>query len=154
MILESILRIFRPAPAAPDAVVIDQGAYYDALKRKQQRWQEDEEEEERHRERVAFLVWEWARDVVRSRSKQPMPPKMPRDVLLRAWLNGLCVQELFVLANSDGWAIKHHIYVGALIEGVRRVQPLPEAELRFPAPVIATEEMFRDRASGGGPRRR
>ena len=83
-----------------------------------------------------------------------MPPKLPRAGVLRQWLNGLCVQELFALANSNGWAIKHHIYVGALIEGVRRVQPLAEAELRFPEPKISTEGMFRGSSSGGGPRRR
>jgi hypothetical protein len=155
MIAGAIKRLFRPAPpAASEVVVIDQGAYYDVLARRQQRWREDEEDTEREQERIAYLVWEWARDVVRDRGKRPLPAKLPRTGVVRDWLNGLYVQELFALANSDGWSIRHHIYAGALIEGVRRVQPLAEAELRFPEPKISTEDVFRGSSSGDGPRRR
>jgi len=39
-----------------------------------------------------------------------------------------------------GYRIMHHIYSGFSINGVRRVQMLPAAELIFPTPKIAAEE--------------
>jgi hypothetical protein len=148
--LRRLLRI--PVPAPHDAVVIDQAAYFDSLKLRQQRWREDEEEAERQRLRVALMVWEWARDVIRKRTKLPLPPKMPRNDVVRDWMNGLVVQEIFAMAQSNGFAIMHHIYGVDRIDGVRRVQPLPEATLKFPAPKIAPEDGGAA-GGGGGPRR-
>jgi hypothetical protein len=48
-------------------------------------------------------------DVVPYRSKRPMPAKLPRTGVVRDWLKGLQVQEIFALAQADGWSIKHHI---------------------------------------------
>jgi hypothetical protein len=154
MVIESIKRLFvRPQPEPVEKTVIDQGAYYDSLARRQRRWREDEEEAERQRQRIASMVWEWARDTVSKRSKLPLPAKLPRVGVVREWLDGLAVQEIFALAKSDGWSIQHHIYAGALIAGVRRVQKLPPAEIRFPAPKISDEDVGRS-VGGGGPRRR
>jgi hypothetical protein len=148
-ILRRLLRILVPAP--PDALVIDQGVYFDVLQRRQQRWREDEEEEERQRQRIAYMVWDWARDVVRYRCKRPLPAKLPRAGVIREWLDGLHVQEIFALAQADGFLIMHHIYSDIRIDGVRRVQPLPAAELRFPAPKIEQDDGRR--GAGGGPRK-
>lgn len=154
MIIESIKRLFStPQPAPVEKVTVDQGAYYDALERKSRRWREDEEEAERQRQRIASMVWEWARDTVRYRCKRPLPAKLPRAGVVREWLDGLHVQEIFALANADGWSIQHHIYAAALIEGVRRVQKLPPAELRFPALAIPNDDAGRG-GGGGGPKRR
>jgi hypothetical protein len=79
--------------------------------------------------------------------------KLPRTGVVREWLDGLHVQEIFALSKSDGWSIQHHIYADALIAGVRRVQKLPPAELRFPARRISDEDVGRA-GGGGGPRRR
>jgi hypothetical protein len=154
MIIETIKRFFRPAPqrVAPDTAVVDQGAYFDSLRRRQQRWQEDEEEEERQRQRIAYMVWEWSRDVVRKRTKLPLPARLPRNDVVRDWLNGLYVQEIFALSRADGFLIVHHIYSDIRIEGVRRVQKLPESTLRFLAP--KAEPDFSRPGSGGGPRRK
>jgi hypothetical protein len=150
MIIETIKRFFGTAhqPAPPETVIVDQGAYFDSLKLRQQRWQEDEEEEERQRQRVAYMVWEWARDVVRKRTKLPLPPKLPRNDVVRDWMNGLFVQEIFALSKSDGFAIMHHIYSDIRIENVRPVQKLPESALRFPAPQ-PEPDCSRPGASGG-----
>ena len=142
-----------PQPAPVEKTIIDQRSYYDALDRKSRRWREDEEEAERQRQRIASMVWEWARDVVRKRSKLPLPAKIPRADVIRDWLDGLAVQEIFALSKADGWQVKHHIYGNALIDGVRRVQKLPLAEIRFPAPKISDEDVGRA-GGGGGPRRR
>jgi hypothetical protein len=153
VIIEAIKRLFRtaPQPAAPDTIVVDQAAYYDSLDRRQQRWREDEEEAERQRLRIAFVVWEWARDVVRYRCKRPLPPVLPRTGVVREWLDGLYVQEIFALSNADGYAIMHHVYGDDAITNVRRVQKLPASELRFPEPK-AEQDTGRPGA-GGGPRR-
>lgn len=150
MIIDIIRRLLR-VPVPPDAVVIDQVSYFDSLARRQQRWREDEEEAERQRQRIAYMIWEWARDVVRKRTKLLLPPKLPRGEV-RIWLDGLYVQEIFALSQADGFAIMHHIYSDIRIDGVRRVQKLPPAELRFPAP--KSEQDDGSRGAGGGPRRR
>jgi hypothetical protein len=62
------------------------------------------------------------------------------------------VQEVFALSKSNGFLIAHHIYGDARIEGVRRVQKLPESVLMFPAP--KAEPDFSRPGSGGGPRRK
>ena len=148
-ILRRLLRV--PVPAPPDAVVIDQGAYFDSLKLRQQRWREDEKEAELQRMRVALMVWEWARDVVRYRCKRPLPPKLPRAGVVRDWLDGLWVQEIFALSQSNGGEILDHIYGDERIINVRRVQPLPPAELRFPA--SKAEQDDGSRGGGAGPRK-
>lgn len=153
MIIDIVRRLLHvPVPAPPDAVVIDQSVYFDSLEERQQRWRDDEEEEERQRVRVAYMVWEWARDVVRKRTKVPLPPKLPRNDVVRDWMNGLWVQEVFALSNADGFSIMHHIYSDIRLEGVRRVQMLPESTLRFPAP--KPEPDFSRPGAGGGPRRK
>jgi hypothetical protein len=153
VIMEILRRLLRfPVTAPPDAVVIDQGVYFDSLELRQQRWREDEEEEERQRLRVAMMVWEWARDVVRYRCKRPLPPKLPRAGVVRVWLDGLLVQEIFALSQADGFAILHHIYGSDRITNVRVVQALPVSRLRFPA--LKPEPDFSRPGSGGGPRRK
>jgi hypothetical protein len=142
-----------PQPAPVEKTIIDQRSYYDALERKSRRWREDEEEAERQRQRIAGMVWEWARDTIRYRSKRPLPAKLPRAGDVREWLDGLHVQEIFALSKADGFSIQHHIDAGALIAGVRRLQKLPPAEIRFPARKIADEDVGRA-GGGGGPRRR
>jgi hypothetical protein len=137
VIIDIVRRLLHvPVPAPPDAVVIDQSVYL----------------EERQRVRVAYMVWEWARDVVRKRTKVPLPPKLPRNDVVRDWMNGLWVQEVFALSNADGFSIMHHIYSDIRLEGVRRVQMLPESTLRFPAP--KPEPDFSRPGAGGGPRRK
>lgn len=151
--IEAILRLFRtPAPAAEsETIVIDQGAYFDALRRRQRDWEESERIADREQERIAYVVWDWTRDVIRYRNKIPLPVKLPRTGVVRVWLDGLHVQEIFALSKSDGWSIRQHLYGNARIAGVRRVQKLPPAALRFPAPRIADDIV--GRAAGGGPRR-
>ena len=150
-LMRRLLRIRVPVSAPNDAVVIDQGVYFDTLANRQRRWREDEEEAERQHQRVACMVWDWARDVVRYRYKRQMPAKLPRAGVVREWLDGLFVQEIFALAQADGFLIMHHIYSDIQIDGVRRVQPLPAAELRFPAPKIEQDDGRR--GAGGGPRK-
>jgi hypothetical protein len=150
--IRQLLHIRVPVSDPNDALVIDQGIYFDVLQRRQQRWREDEEEEGRQRQRIAYMVWDWARDVVRYRCKRPLPAKLPRAGVVREWLDGLHVQEIFALAQADGFSIMHHIYSDIRIDGVRRVQPLPVAELRFPVPKIAQDDVGRAGA-GGGPRK-
>jgi hypothetical protein len=99
------------------------------------------------------VVWEWARDTIRNRCKRPLPSKLPRADVIRDWLDGLTVQEIFALSKSDGWSIQHHIYADALIAGVRKVQKLPPADIRFAARKIADEDVGRA-GGGGGPRKR
>jgi hypothetical protein len=154
MIIEILRRLLRvPVPAPPDAVVyIDQGVYFDSLALRQKRWREDEEEEERQRLRVAYMIWEWARDVVRKRTKLPLPAKLPRNDVVRDWLDGLWVQEIFALSQADGGEILEHIYGSERITNVRIVQKLPVSTLRFPAP--KAEPDFSRPGSGGGPRRK
>jgi hypothetical protein len=49
--------------------------------------------------------------------------------------------------------VEHHIFHDHQIHGVRAVQPLPEALLIWPRPVLSAEQQ-QAVAAGGGPRRR
>jgi hypothetical protein len=152
--IDIIKRLFLGSPApSRDAVVIDQASYFDSLKVRQQRWREDDEAEARGRLRAALMIAEWARDTNRKRMKIPLPTKLPRDAVLRAWLEGLWLQEIFLLSKSpDGYAIRDHIYGDERIGGVRVVQVLPESVLRFPMSKIADDDTGRA-GSGGGPKK-
>jgi hypothetical protein len=158
-ILQQIIAWFRSLlgikPAEPrDAVVIDQAAYYDSLERRQKEWRESERIIAKERELVARSVWSWACGNVSDRCKRPLPPGLPRNSDLREWMNGLNVKEIFAISQSDSFAVWNHIYSDNLIEGVREVQPLPEAILRFPPRAPVVDERFSASGGGGGPRRR
>jgi hypothetical protein len=150
--IDIIKRLFLGSPVpSRDAVVIDQSAYFDSLKVRQQRWREDEEAEAKGRLRTALMIAEWARDTIRKRMKISLPTKLPRDAVLRAWLEGLWLQEIFLLSKSpDGYAIRDHVYGDERIAGVRVVQMLPKSVLRFPMSKIDDDSRP---GSGGGPRK-
>jgi hypothetical protein len=137
---------FRPPPP-DDKVVIDQSFYYDSLERSQER----QRLLEKDRERVACIVLTWATHTVVDRIKKPMPSKLPRAGVVRQWLDGLNVQEIFVLSNVGHYEIWQHIYGADRIPGVRKVQPLPPAVLNFPPPK-KVDDQGRPGA-GGGPRK-
>ena len=140
------------SPVPTDMAVIDQGSYFDSLEDRQRRLRETTAVLEHERQRVVLAVWAWARDTVTNRNKGPLP-KLPRSIPLASWLDGLSIQEIFHLSQSDAFSIWHHIYGDDRVAGVRAVQQLQKAVLYFPAPKPPKPDPERDRASGGGPRR-
>ncbi len=134
MILE-LLRRLRSfgSPMPTDVAIIDQGSYFESLKDRQRRVRDSTAMLERERQRVALAVWAWARDTVTNRNKGPLP-RLPRSIPLASWLDGLSIQEIFHLSQSDAFSIWHHIYGDDRVAGVRAVQQLQKASLYFPAP--------------------
>lgn len=132
-----------------DRGVIDVRPYADSLKR----LREDELALAKSQDRVAGLVRAWARECVNGRYKAPMPTKLPRDrgEIIRSWLNGLGLQEIYELSKCDRFFVLHHIYGEERIIGVRDVQYLPPLTLVFPPPVIAVDPQSAIGA-GGGPK--
>ena len=57
-------RVFGAKAPVQEATVIDQQAYFDLLERRQKRWLDDIREREADRNRIAVIVWTWARDCV------------------------------------------------------------------------------------------
>jgi hypothetical protein len=153
LILE-LLRRLRSfgSPMPTDLAVIDQGSYFDSLEERQRRLRESAEMLERDRQRVALAVWAWARHTVTDRNKGPLP-RLPRSIPLASWLDGLSIQEIFNLSQSDALSIWHHIHGDDRVAGVRAVQQLQKAVLYFPTRKPPKPDPERDRASGGGPRR-
>ncbi|MET4347049.1 hypothetical protein ABIC08_007734 [Bradyrhizobium sp. RT9b] len=118
----------------PATTVIDQQAYYDLLERRQKRWIDDMREREADRDRIAVIVWTWARDCVNFDAQRPLPTEsVPGEI--KSWLFGLLEREVMALASSNDYRIRSHLFDNDQIAGVGKVQRLPrQAGLRFPKP--------------------
>jgi hypothetical protein len=141
--IRSLLGFRTPAPP-DDVVVVDQDPYYASLARSRERQRLIEKD----RERIAAICLTWATHTVAERIKKPMPSKLPRSGVVSQWLDGLNVTEIFVLSQVSHYEIRQHIYGDERIHGVRKVQPLPPAVLKFPPPKPPQDDGAR--ASGGG----
>ena len=102
---------------------------------------------------VARSIAAWARDTIDKRCRQPLPFMMPRSIPIMVWLPGLSNAELSNLKSADTFEIVDHVFRGRLIPGVRAVQPLEEAILKFPPRIAPPEERERYAGGGGGPRK-
>lgn len=147
--LQILQRLFGRSAASPDRSVIDMTPYRDSVKK----LREDELAVAKSRERVAGVVRAWAGECISCRCKAPLPTRLPRDCseVIRSWLDGLGLQEIYELSKVDRFYVLHHIYGDERIVGVRDVQPLPPIVLVFPPPVIVADPQA-DRSAGGGPK--
>src|ERR1700738_5118571 len=100
--ITSIRRLlgFRPQPP-DDRVFIDQRSYYDGLERRR----EQVRLLGKGRERGWTIVLARPCHTVTDRIKHPMPSRLPRGVI-REWLDGLNVTEIFVLSTAGIYAIR------------------------------------------------
>jgi hypothetical protein len=132
-----------------DRGVIDVQPYADSLKR----LREDQLAVAKSQDRVAGLVRAWARECINGRYKAPLPTRMPRDhgEIIRSWLNGLGLQEIYELSKCDRFFVLHHIYGDEQIIGVRDVQHLPPLTLVFP-PLVLVVDPQSAVGAGGGPK--
>lgn len=127
-------RVFGAKAPVQEATVIDQQAYYDLLERRQKRWLDDVREREADRDRIAVIVWAWARDCVNFDDQRTLPTeRVPGEI--KSWLFGLVAREVMALAGSNDCRVRGHLFDNDPIAGVRKVQRLPrEAGLQFPKP--------------------
>lgn len=127
-------RLFGAKTLTPEATAIDQDAYLDQPDRRQKRLIEDAREREADRDRIAVIVWTWARDCVNFGEQRPLPTAAVPSAI-KSWIFGLVAQEVMVLASANDRLIGRHMYDNAPIAGVRAAQRLPrQPELRFPKP--------------------
>lgn len=125
-------RIFGSKAAVQEATIIDQQAYFDLLERRQKRRADDLREREADRDRIAVVVWTWARDCMHFDEQRPLATAaVPSEV--KSWVFGLVAREVMVLAGSNDCRIRSHMFDNDPIAGVRKVQRLPrQAGLHFP----------------------
>lgn len=74
-------------------------------------------------EDIALIVMSWCADCLIADKRQPLPPKLSRDLL--SWLPGLSRHECHEVMNADRMAVSAHLMGIFAIPGVRAVQYLP-----------------------------
>ncbi|HEX7883579.1 MAG TPA: hypothetical protein VF499_12675 [Afipia sp.] len=147
MIIDLVRRLVDYVRGPNDRVVIDLEAIYLESERREQAAAAFRRELDLEQRRTSMQVGSWATATVSERRRTAAPPRMRRKIL--EWLQGLTAQEVINLSKAARNDIRAHIYGGALVPGVRRVQPLPLCTLDFPAPVRPADNL-RERGGSGG----
>ena len=145
-LLRSLAARFRPAPALPP---IDQQSYWDRVEGVRRRHAELDAAVAREKHARTSAVGSWAAECVSTRYRASFNPRIVgKDI--SAWLPGLTSAEVRYIAQASAYDLRHHLFEGVTLMGVRRVQPLEECALIWPKPTLNPEQQ--SARSGGGPK--